>query len=145
MTLEAVANEPHYHAWTLYQLTIPWPGFSRAWENTHQMAYIPERTPYRVRQTAAYQLPRFDAYPQYGKKGGMVLACDGGYGCPFFVDPDTGEDSRAGAPKWTPTAEGKADLWRRAEKERNTADLERVETELARVAAELDAIRGALK
>ena len=109
MTLEAVASEPHYHAWTLYQLTIPWPGFSRAWENTHQMAYIPERTPYRVRQTAAYQLPRFDARPQYGKKGGMVLACDGGDGCPFFVDPDTGEDSRAGAPKWTPTAEDKAE------------------------------------
>ena len=91
---DETARQPHYHVWTLYQLVIPWPGFSGGWRDTHQMAYIPERTPYVSRSTANNHIPRFDARREYGQKGGRVLACDGGAGCPVYIDPDTGIDIR---------------------------------------------------
>ena len=86
--LETIAAEPHYHVWTLYEVAMPWPAFGGGRETMRTMAYIPERTPYAVRSTAWRQLPRFDARPQYGKKGGTVLLCDGGEGCPFHCKPE---------------------------------------------------------
>ena len=82
--LETVAAGPHYHVWTLYEVAMPWPAIGAL----KTMAYIPERTPYSVRSTAWRQLPRFDSNPEYGKKGGTVLLCDGGSGCPFYCDPE---------------------------------------------------------
>ena len=83
-TLYDVAAQPHYHAWTLREIIL------KTWPDGHMkvMAYLPERKPYRVRQTAQYQLPRYDANLSYGSKGGTVLACDGGDGCPFYCAPE---------------------------------------------------------
>ena len=77
----------HYHAWTLWEVEVEWP-WPELGNRMTTMAYVPERTPYANRSTAQYQLPRFDSNRTYGKKGGMVLRCDGGPGCPMLTEPD---------------------------------------------------------
>ena len=73
-------DDPHYHAWTLRQVTIEyWPGPI----SIEHMAYVADAQPFRVRQTAANHLPRYDANLDYGSMGGQVLKCDGGPGCPW--------------------------------------------------------------
>ena len=94
---DETGREPHYHVWTLYQVRLPWPNSNEpdGWEDTQQMVYVSSPKPYASRSTANNNTPHWDARREYGSKRGMVLACDGGEGCPYYVDRETGRDIRA--------------------------------------------------
>ena len=85
---DEVANAAHYHAWQLRQVDLKFWGNRGAdppWVEEPRMAYVAWPTPYAVRQTAQYQLPRYDSDLSFGSKGGQVLQCDGGPGCPWLL------------------------------------------------------------
>ena len=81
---DAIAAEPHYHAWTLRAIPID---YGQGFVET-ELGYIPEVTPYPYRMAAWRQLPRYDADRYFGKDGGRVLKCWGRPACPFYYWED---------------------------------------------------------